>query len=372
MRPGRGLITIRARAGFEEAGHDKVRIVITEIPYMVNKASLVESIALLVKSKKIEGVTDLRDESDREGMRIVLELKRDAVEDVVLNQLYKYTELQSTFGVILLVLVDGQPRILNLKGLLEQFLKIFKIVARNQNGFSLFCSQGHLGGHGMTVCGGVAGIQQLQYILVTLRVARAGHIRVSQFVHQRQPGPAGQQGIQVQLLELHGQRRRNHARVVEHQQVDALGGLLRLLDLSRLADGNAHRSSHHRAHPCPLAVGFFQIAHAPESLALVEILGELILRRRRNGAGLGMTERKVIDAALLAAELVKSFERGPRHRHAAAHAGQSAVHGARSFPGSRPDRRIRSSAKSKMRTCSPMFSTNVSPCLPIAEACSTR
>src|SRR5207245_4050105 len=85
---GRRLIRIRATAKFEEAGHDKARIVITEIPYMVNKAALVESIALLVKSKRIEGVVDLRDESDREGMRIVLELKRDAVEDVVLNQLY--------------------------------------------------------------------------------------------------------------------------------------------------------------------------------------------------------------------------------------------------------------------------------------------
>src|SRR6266705_1092848 len=97
-RTGRGLIRIRAKAKFEEAGHDRARIVITEIPYMVSKASLVESIALLVKSKKIEGVTDLRDESDRDGMRIVLELKRDAVEDVVLNQLYHNTQMKKKFG----------------------------------------------------------------------------------------------------------------------------------------------------------------------------------------------------------------------------------------------------------------------------------
>src|SRR5207237_4213221 len=96
---GRGLIRIGARAKYEEAGHDRVRIVITEIPYMVSKAALVESIALLVKSKRIDGVTDLRDESDREGMRIVLELKRDAVEDVVLNQLYHHTQMETTFGV---------------------------------------------------------------------------------------------------------------------------------------------------------------------------------------------------------------------------------------------------------------------------------
>src|SRR3989442_12644766 len=82
---------------------------------MVNKAALVESIALLVKSKRIEGVVDLRDESDREGMRIVLELKRDAVEDVVLNQLYHHTQMEQTFGVINLALVDGQPRVLSLK-----------------------------------------------------------------------------------------------------------------------------------------------------------------------------------------------------------------------------------------------------------------
>src|SRR5213080_1387975 len=107
-KTGRGLISIRAAAHVEAAGHAKARIVITEIPYLVNKAALVESIALLVKSKKIEGVVDLRDESDREGMRIVLELKRDAVEDVVLNQLYHHTQMEQTFGVINLALVGGE------------------------------------------------------------------------------------------------------------------------------------------------------------------------------------------------------------------------------------------------------------------------
>src|SRR5207253_208837 len=118
-KTGRGLISIRAAAHVEEAGHDKARIVITEIPYLVNKAALVESIALLVKSKKIEGVVDLRDESDREGMRIVLELKRDAVEDVVLNQLYHHTQMEQTFGVINLALVGGEPKVLTLKEVLQ-------------------------------------------------------------------------------------------------------------------------------------------------------------------------------------------------------------------------------------------------------------
>jgi len=134
---GRGLIRIRAKAHFEEAGHDKARIVITEIPYMVNKAALVESIALLVKSKRIEGVTDLRDESDREGMRIVLELKRDAVEDVVLNQLYHHTQMETTFGVINLALVDGQPRVLTLKETLQSYVEYRVVVVRRRAEFDL-------------------------------------------------------------------------------------------------------------------------------------------------------------------------------------------------------------------------------------------
>ena len=136
-RSGRGLISIRAKAGFEEAGHDKVRIVITEIPYMVNKASLVESIALLVKSKKIDGVTDLRDESDRDGMRIVLELKRDAVEDVVLNQLYHRTQMETTFGVINLALVDGKPRYLPLKEELQVYIDHRVLMVRRRTEFDL-------------------------------------------------------------------------------------------------------------------------------------------------------------------------------------------------------------------------------------------
>src|SRR3989441_1027204 len=136
-RTGRGLIRIRAKAKFEEAGHERARIVITEIPYMVSKASLVESIALLVKSKKIEGVTDLRDESDRDGMRIVLELKRDAVEDVVLNQLYHHTQMETTFGVINLALLDGQPRVLPLKDSMQAFIDHRVMIVRRRTEFDL-------------------------------------------------------------------------------------------------------------------------------------------------------------------------------------------------------------------------------------------
>ena len=136
-RVGRGLIRIRARANYEEAGHDRVRIVITEIPYMVSKAALVESIALLVKSKRIDGVTDLRDESDREGMRIVLELKRDAVEDVVLNQLYHHTQMETTFGVINLALLDGQPKVLPIKESMQAFIDHRVVVVRRRTEFDL-------------------------------------------------------------------------------------------------------------------------------------------------------------------------------------------------------------------------------------------
>src|SRR6267378_156275 len=136
-RVGRGLIRIRARANYEEAGHDRVRIVITEIPYMVSKAALVESIALLVKQKRIDGVTDLRDESDQEGMRIVLELKRDAIEDVVLNQLYHHTQMDSTFGIINLALVGGEPKVLGLRDLLRSHVDYRIEVVRRRTQYDL-------------------------------------------------------------------------------------------------------------------------------------------------------------------------------------------------------------------------------------------
>src|SRR5258705_1931271 len=118
---GRGLLTVRARAELETSKRGE-RIVVTEIPYMVNKASMQERIAELAREGKIDGVADLRDESNREGMRIVIELKRDAPGDVVLNQLYKQTPMQSTFGVNLLALVNGRPQTLPLKEALQHFI----------------------------------------------------------------------------------------------------------------------------------------------------------------------------------------------------------------------------------------------------------
>ncbi|SHF21995.1 DNA gyrase subunit A [Caloramator proteoclasticus] len=133
---GRGRITVRAKAEIEEE-KGKHRIIVTEIPYQVNKAKLIEDIAELVKDKKIEGISDLRDESDREGMRIVIELKRDANPNVVLNLLYKHTKMQDTFSVIMLALVDGEPKILNLKEVLTHYLEFQKVVIRRRTQYEL-------------------------------------------------------------------------------------------------------------------------------------------------------------------------------------------------------------------------------------------
>ena len=119
---GRGVVRIRAKAEVEPV-KDRERIIVTEIPYMVNKANLLASIAELVKEKRIEGISDLRDESDRDGMRVVIELKRDAVADIVLNNLYKMTQMEASFGILNLALVDNQPRVLTLTGFFENYLK---------------------------------------------------------------------------------------------------------------------------------------------------------------------------------------------------------------------------------------------------------
>ncbi|GJL78794.1 MAG: DNA gyrase subunit A [Nitrospinaceae bacterium] len=137
-RTGRGLIKVRGRAEVEpmEKG-DRERIVINEIPYQVNKAKLVEKIAELVRDKRLEGISDLRDESDREGIRVVLELKRGSVAQVVLNTLYKNTQLQETFGIIMLALVNQQPKVLNLKEILWNFILFRKEVITRRTQFDL-------------------------------------------------------------------------------------------------------------------------------------------------------------------------------------------------------------------------------------------
>ena len=134
---GRAKITLRSRTEIQEWKNDRYRIIITEIPYMVNKARLIESIADLVKEKRVEGISDLRDESDREGLRIVVELKREANAQVVLNQLFTYTQLQDTVGVIMLALVNGQPKILTLKEMLQSYIDFQREVITRRTRFDL-------------------------------------------------------------------------------------------------------------------------------------------------------------------------------------------------------------------------------------------
>ncbi|MFZ3072549.1 MAG: DNA gyrase subunit A, partial [Thermodesulfobacteriota bacterium] len=140
---GRGIIQIRAKAGFEKHPRTgRQSIVVTEIPYMVNKARLIEKIAELITDKRIEGISDIRDESDRDGMRIVIELKRDEAAEVVLNNLYLHTQMQSAFGIINLAIVDGQPKVLSLYELINEFVKFRKEVVTRRTIFDLNKARG--------------------------------------------------------------------------------------------------------------------------------------------------------------------------------------------------------------------------------------
>ena len=136
-KTGRGKVKVRAKAVIEELPKGKQQIVVTEIPYQVNKAKLVERIAELVKDKKVEGISDLRDESNRNGMRIVIELKRDVNANIVLNNLYKYSQMEDTFSVIMLALVNGQPKVLNLKQILYHYVQHQKDVVTRRTKFEL-------------------------------------------------------------------------------------------------------------------------------------------------------------------------------------------------------------------------------------------
>jgi len=134
---GKGSVTIRAKVNIEEKANGKATIIVTELPYQVNKAKLIEKIAELVRDKRIDGITDLRDESDRNGMRVVIELRRDVNANVVLNNLYKYTALQTTFGVNMLALVDGQPKVLTIKQCLEHYLDHQIVIIKRRTAFEL-------------------------------------------------------------------------------------------------------------------------------------------------------------------------------------------------------------------------------------------
>ncbi len=136
-RTGRGRVVVRAKSEIEEMAGNKSRIIVTEIPYQVNKAKMIERIADLVKLKKIEGIIDLRDESNREGIRVVIELKRDVNPNVVLNKIYKHTQMQDTFSIIMIALVDGQPKLLNLQSMIHHYVNHQKTIIRKRTEFDL-------------------------------------------------------------------------------------------------------------------------------------------------------------------------------------------------------------------------------------------
>ncbi|MGB7207769.1 MAG: DNA gyrase subunit A [Pyrinomonadaceae bacterium] len=171
-REGRGIVQMRARAAIDRIGRgdrEKDAIVITEIPYQVNKARLIEKIAELVHEKKLDGISELRDESNRLGMRIVVELKRDAIPQVVLNKLYKLTPMQSSFGIINIAIVDGQPKLLTLKQILEAFFEFRREVVRRRTEFDLRKAQARA----HILEGLNKAIDALDYIIPLIRNSRA-------------------------------------------------------------------------------------------------------------------------------------------------------------------------------------------------------
>ncbi|MCM8797053.1 MAG: DNA gyrase subunit A [Candidatus Omnitrophica bacterium] len=134
---GKGKLTVRARASVEHQKNGKDLIVVTEIPYQVQKSALIESIASLIDEKKIEGISDIRDESDKDGLRIVIELKRDVEPQIILNQFFKHTQLEITFGIIMLALVENRPRVLNLRQMLQYYIEHRKVIIRRRTAFEL-------------------------------------------------------------------------------------------------------------------------------------------------------------------------------------------------------------------------------------------
>jgi len=169
---GRGSIKMRAKTGIEKIGSGKEAIIVNEIPYMVNKARLVEKIAELVKEKKIDGITDLRDESDRKGLRVVIELRRGVDPQVILNYLYKHTQLQESFGVIMLALVEGKPQVLNLREILSHYLKHQKEVITRRTKFDLNKAEERI----HIVEGLIIALDHIDQVIETIRSSRTVEI----------------------------------------------------------------------------------------------------------------------------------------------------------------------------------------------------
>jgi len=181
---GRGSVVIRGRAEIEEWGKDREAIVVTEVPYQVNKASMVEKIAELVRDKKIEGISDLRDESDRSGVRVVVEVKRDAQADVVLNQLYRFTPLQTSFGVNMLAINTGRPELMTLRQILNAFIKFREEVIRRRTVYEL----GQARDRAHTLVGLAIAVANLDEVIALIRAAKDPQVAREQLMAK--PWPA--------------------------------------------------------------------------------------------------------------------------------------------------------------------------------------
>ena len=220
---GRGIIQMRARAAIEtQRRGEKQAIIVTEIPYQVNKARLIEKIADLVRDKRIEGISDLRDESDRDGIRIVVEIKRGEMPEIVLNQLYKLTPMQSTFGIILLAIVDNQPRVLTLKDLLVHFLDHRKVVVIRRTRFDLRKAEerAHI------VEGLLKALDILDEVITTIRSSQTPAEARERLVEELAfSGPQADAILDMRLQRLTGLERQ--------KLVDESGELLQLIDRLR-------------------------------------------------------------------------------------------------------------------------------------------
>lgn len=215
-RTGRGKIRMRAVTDIEPMANGKNRIIVTEIPYMVNKAKLIEKIADLVRDKKVDGITDIRDESDRTGMRIVIELRRDANPNVVLNLLYKHTQLQDTFGVIMLALVNNEPKILNLHQMLDYYLQHQKEVVTRRIRYDLNKAEerAHI------LKGLLIALDNIDEVIQIVRSSKTGNIAKERLIERfGLSEPQAQAIIDMRLRALTGlERERLEA---EHAELEA-------------------------------------------------------------------------------------------------------------------------------------------------------
>ena len=200
-RTGRGSIVIRGKAAIEEVGKDREAIIVTEIPYQVNKARLVERIAELTREKQIDGISDLRDESDRHGVRVVVELKRDAMAEVVLNQLYKFTPLQETFGINMLALDGGRPVLMNLKNVVAAFVAFREEVVTKRTVYLL----GQARGRAHLLLGLAVAVANIDPVIALIRKAKDPETARAQLVAR--PWPAASIAPLVALIEEEGRSR---------------------------------------------------------------------------------------------------------------------------------------------------------------------